>query len=187
MSVTTIGSPAAPRITPTTMQTFTGKLVDLANFQPDDVRLPDIAHALSLINRFTGHSKCPYSVAQHSVMVSNLTPPEHALWGLLHDASEAYLGDVATPLKNALPGYRELEERVQRTIAGAFGLSWPMPATVKEADLRALMAEKRDLIPGDHDWGIDVEPHCGPINPYCWKQARELFLARYRELSRWGR
>jgi hypothetical protein len=82
----------------TTMQTYTGKLIDLANFSEEDVRLPDISHALSLISRFTGHSKCPYSVAQHSVMVSRLTLPENALWGLLHDASEAYLGDVATPL-----------------------------------------------------------------------------------------
>lgn len=166
----------------TTMQTYTGKLIDLANFRAEDVRLPDISHALSLITRFTGHAKCPYSVAQHSVMVSRLTPPECALWGLLHDASEAYLGDVATPLKNLLPGYRELEEHVQRTIARVFGLAWPMPPVVKHADLRALMAEKRDLIPGNHDWGIDVEPACGPVNPYCWSQAKELFENRYKEL-----
>lgn len=165
-----------------TMQTYTGKLIDLADFTEEDVRLPDISHALSLINRFTGHSKVPYSVAQHSVMVSKLTRPENALWGLLHDASEAYLGDVATPLKNLLPGYRELEERVQRTIARVFHLSWPMPPDVKEADVRALMAEKRDLIPGTHDWGIDVEPHCGPVNPYCWSQAKQLFEKRFLEL-----
>lgn len=166
----------------TTMQTYTGKLVDLANFREDDVRLPDISHALSIINRFTGHSKCPYSVAQHSVMVSNLCQPEHALWGLLHDASEAYLGDVATPLKNVLPGYRELEEHVQRTIARVFHLPWPMPAAVKEADLRALMGEKRDLITGSINWGIDIEPACGPVNPYCWSQAKELFESKYKEL-----
>jgi 5'-deoxynucleotidase YfbR-like HD superfamily hydrolase len=166
----------------TTMQTYTGKLVDLANFGEEDVRLPDISHALSLISRFTGHSKCPYSVAQHSVMVSRLTLPENALWGLLHDASEAYLGDVATPLKNLLPGYRELEERVQQTIARVFRLSWPMPPDVKQADLRALMAEKRDLISCSHDWGIDVEPACGPVNPYSWTQAKELFEARFKEL-----
>ena len=148
------------------------------------MRLPDIAHALSILTRFTGHSKCPYSVAQHSVMVSRLTPSEHALWGLMHDASEAYLGDVSTPLKNVLPGYRELEEHVQRTIARVFGLAWPMPSSVKDADLRALMAEKRDLIPCAHDWGIDVEPACGPVNPYCWTQAQDLFESRYKELVR---
>lgn len=167
---------------PSVMQTYTGKLIDLADFKEEDVRLPDISHALSILNRFTGHSKVPYSVAQHSVMVSRLCAPENAMWGLLHDASEAYLGDVATPLKSLMPGYRGLEEHVQHVIARVFRLRWPMPADVKEADMRALMAEKRDLIPGDHDWGIDVEPHCGPVNPYCWSQAKELFEKRYLEL-----
>lgn len=167
---------------PHTMQTYTGRLIDLSRFSDEDVRLPDIAHALSVINRFTGHSKVPYSVAQHSVMVSRLTPDEHALCGLLHDASEAYLGDVATPLKNMLPGYRELEEHVQRTIARVFRTPWPMPPEVKEADLRALMAEKRDLVSCAHDWGIDVDPQCGPVNPCSWDQAKKLFENRFREL-----
>lgn len=166
----------------TTMQTFSGRLVDLAKFAVEDVRIADIAHALSIINRFTGHSKVPYSVAQHSVMVSRICEPEYALWGLLHDASEAYLGDMATPLKTLLPQYRELEEHVQKTIALAFGLAWPMPSVVKIADLRALMGEKRDLVPGSADWGIDIEPACGPINPYCWHQAKKLFEDRYKEL-----
>lgn len=168
----------------TTMQTFTGKLVDLADFRVEDVRLPDIAHALSLINRFTGHSKVPYSVAQHSVMVSQMCDPENALWGLLHDASEAYLGDMATPLKTLLPDYRALEEHVQKTIAKAFYLSWPIPQDVKVADLRALMGEKRDIIPCGIDWGLDIEPKCGPINPCGWQQAKTLFEERYRELVR---
>lgn len=168
----------------TTMQTYTGKLIDLKNFTVDDVRLSDISHALSMLNRFTGHSKCPYSVAQHSVMVSKLCAPEHALWGLLHDASEAYLGDIASPLKAMLPEYQKLEDHFQQTIAKAFYLPWPMPADVKHCDLRALMAEKRDLIPGDHDWGIDVEPMSGPINPYSWTQAKQLFEDRYKELCK---
>jgi hypothetical protein len=166
----------------TTMQTYTGKLVDLANFTVDDVRLPDISHSLAMLNRFTGHSKRPYSVAQHSVMVSRLCRPEHAMWGLMHDASEAYLGDMASPLKAMLPAYRELEEHVQRAIAKAFYLPWPIPPEVKHCDLRALMAEKRDLITGTHDWGIDVEPMGGPVNPYGWEQAKKLFEDRYKEL-----
>ena len=171
------------RVKNTTMQTYTGKLLDLAHFREDDVRLPDISHALAIINRFTGHSRCPYSVAQHSVMVSKIIEPKHARWGLLHDASEAYLGDVATPLKNMLPEYRALEEHIQRTIARRFGLVWPMPVEVKRADVRALMAEKRDLLTVDHDWGIDVEPMAGPILPYCWQQAKQLFEERYKEIA----
>lgn len=167
----------------TTMQTFTGKLIDLSKFSVDDVRLPDISHALAILNRFTGHSKTPYSVAQHSVMVSRICPPEHAMWGLLHDASEAYLGDIASPLKSMLPDYAVLEEKFQRVIAQAFHLPYPIPHEVKLADKRALMAEKRDLITCDHDWGIDVEPMAGPINPYCWQQAKKLFEERYLELA----
>ena len=169
-------------MTNTSMQTYTGKIIDLALFTEDDVRLPDISHALAIINRFTGHSRVPYSVAQHSVMVSKLVDKEHAMWGLLHDASEAYLGDVATPLKNMLPEYRALEDRVQRAIARRFMLVWPMPKEVKQADVRALLAEKRELLTVDHDWGIDIEPMAGPILPYCWQQAKQLFENRYEEI-----
>lgn len=167
----------------TMMQTFTGKVIDLANFKEDDVRLPDIAHALSLINRFTGHSVEPYSVAQHSVLVSRIVEERHALWALLHDASEAYIGDVATPLKTMLPNYRELEEQIQRAIAQKFGLKWPMPHEIKEADLKALMAEKRDLIPGGHDWGIPVDPAAGEVVPLSWQDAKKLFEDRFKELT----
>lgn len=168
----------------TTMQTFTGKLIDLRTFSAEDVRLPDISHALSCINRYTGHTKVPYSVAQHSVMVSYLCEREEALWGLLHDASEAYLGDVARPLKIMLPQYVTLEKDVQRAIAGAFGMAWPMPAAVKVADNRALIAEKRVLMTVDHDWGIEAEPVPHPIIPLHWQEAKKLFEDRFKELTR---
>jgi 5'-deoxynucleotidase YfbR-like HD superfamily hydrolase len=167
----------------TTMQTFSGRMIDLRQFAASDVSIDDIAHSLSIVNRFTGHSKVPYSVAQHSVMVSRLVRPEHAMWGLLHDASEAYLGDVARPLKAMLPEYKELEQHVQQEIAKAFYLCWPIPDEVKLADNRALMAEKRDLIPCDHDWGIDVQPMSGPVSALRWHQAKMLFLNRYKELE----
>lgn len=169
-------------MSPHCMQTNSGRLVNLASMSEEDIDIGDIAHSLAHIVRFTGHISKPYSVAQHCMLVADLCPPEHRLWGLLHDASEAYLGDVATPLKSMMPGYRGLEEHVQRVIARVFRLTWPMPSDVKDADLRALMAEKRDLITCDHDWGIEVEPHCGPVNPYCWSQAKELFEKRYLEL-----
>jgi hypothetical protein len=165
------------------MQTYTGKLVDLSNFTPEDVRLPDISHALSQINRFTGHTTHPLSVAEHSVMVSKLCPPEHALWGLLHDASEAYLGDVASPLKAMLPDYRAIEQRVQQVIARAFRLPWPMPDAVHEADRRALMAEKHALMSVDHDWGIDAAPVNMPVTCCTPMVAKKLFEARFKEVN----
>ncbi|NBV87921.1 MAG: metal-dependent phosphohydrolase [Betaproteobacteria bacterium] len=166
----------------TTMQTFTGALVDLAAFTSDHVRLPDIAHALSLVNRFTGHTVVPYTVAQHSVVVSRLCPPEHALWGLLHDASEAYLGDVARPLKHLLREYRELEAHVQREIARRFGLQWPMPECVHEADMRALLAEKEWLLSVQHDWGMQAAPIASPQVAWSWQESKEAFTKRAKEL-----
>jgi hypothetical protein len=85
-------------LSPSMMQSYTGRVIDLRDFRTADVDIRDIAHALSLVNRFTGHTKYPYSVAQHSVMVSRMVQPEHAMWGLLQDAREAYLGYVARPL-----------------------------------------------------------------------------------------
>lgn len=166
----------------TTMQTYSGKLIDLAKFTALDVRLVDISHALSLLNRFTGHSTSPYSVAQHSVAVSRMLPDDMALWGLLHDGSEAYLGDVATPLKTLLPCYREIEERVQRAIARAFGLRWPMPQQVKDADRCALASEKEALFSVSHDWGLgDCQPVAIGV-PLPWYEAKQQFESRFKEI-----
>lgn len=108
-----------------------------------DVRIGDIAHALAMQCRFTGHCREFYSVAQHSVLVSELCPPELRLWGLLHDAAEAYLADVARPVKHLpeMRGYRAAEARIMNAIAEAFGLELPIPAAVKKADTIALGAE----------------------------------------------
>lgn len=159
------------------MQTHTGKVVDLSRFAEEDICIEDIAHALSQIIRFTGHAKAPYSVAQHSLLVAEIAPPEHRLWALLHDASEAYLGDVASPLKTLLPQYRELEDQFQKVIAGRFGLPYPIPAAVKHADRVALMVEKRDLLLVQHEWPGEFAPesplHIVNILP-CWEAEVEL-------------
>lgn len=169
--------------TPTEIQTFTGKVIDLGLVTEEDIDILDIAHALSLINRYTGHTIAPYSVAQHSVHVSRLVADEHALWGLLHDASEAYLGDVSRPLKSMLPDYKRLEEMVQRAIADRFALQWPIPAEVKAADNVALMAEKRDLMAWNRgDWGIDEMAAPDRIVCLPWQEAQEQFFKRCEEV-----
>lgn len=167
------------------MQTFTGKIIDLTNIKPDDIRMPDISHALSQLVRFTGHAKQPYTVAQHSVFVSKLVDPRHALWGLLHDSTEAYLGDVSRPLKLLLPEYRALEDSLHRTIAQKFGLPWPMPKEVKHADNVALVTEKRDLLTVDHDWGMgDIAPAVQSLaNVWDSKDAKRMFESRFLELT----
>lgn len=129
------------------IRVYSGKLVDLLNFKSEDVSVTDIAHALSNICRFTGHCSSFYSVAQHSVLVSNMVPKELALSGLMHDASEAYLSDVTRALKHkTLFGkyYQELEKRVTHVINLALDIPLDSPA-VKQADDDALKMEQMQL------------------------------------------
>lgn len=173
-------------MSPHSLQTHSGLMVDLCNMSEDDIRLDDVAHSLSQIIRFTGHANRPYTVAQHSMLVADLCPEEHRVWGLLHDAAEAYVGDVATPLKSLLPDYREIEERVQKLIAGRFGLCWPIPEAVKEADKEALMVEKMDLFDKWIPWPGDVFPSTTRTikNVLNSESAEWLFKEMYSELSR---
>ena len=149
-------------------------------------QIDDIAHALSNLCRFTGHTRSFYSVAQHSYLVSTLVPPEHALAGLLHDAAEAYLGDVSTPLKRLLPAYKEIERRIEAGIFAQFGLPADLPACVKQADRTMLATEMRDLMPNHGDLGYDVGRPCATlvVRPQTPEMAKAFFLARFEELRK---
>lgn len=177
------------------IQTFTGILFDVANPNPINVDIIDIAHGLAHVCRFGGHTSSFYSVAQHSVMVSTLVPKHLARAALLHDAAEAYLGDVPTPIKRVLPDYEALYRGVEYEICVAFGLfygwtygdeGYPEPLLIapeiKRADMVALATEKRDLLlPGV--WEVDAKPLPGPIVPWAPAEAKERFLMRWREVN----
>jgi len=163
--------------------TYTGKIVTPLNPDPETICIEDIAHSLANQCRFTGHTKEFYSVAQHSVLVSQLVPPEDVKWGVLHDASEAYLSDIARPIKQAEglgETYLETEYLLMRAIAERFDLPpLPLPESVKRADNVMLDTEIKEL--------MDFEPygteffHIG----YCWTPgyAENMFLTWWEMMS----
>lgn len=170
--------------------TFTGKAVNPLDPDPETIDIIDIAHALSRMPRFTGHCRGDhaYTVAQHSVLVSCELPPKHALTGLLHDASEAYLGDLARPIKldkglGAM--YRMVESRLMGTIADKYGIDWPLPVRVKQADDQLLRAEVRDLM-ADHKLFNGLKrgkAYIRTITPWPPRMSYDMFLLRFEELT----
>lgn len=129
--------------------------------RPCDVCLEDIGAALGKICRFGGHAQRFYSVAEHSMRVAELLPPKLAMLGLLHDAAEAYVGDMIQPLKKGMPAFKEIERGVQNAVWMAFNMWRPTPvemAAVRIADLRMLVTERRDLLTSAcGEWGKEVE------------------------------
>jgi 5'-deoxynucleotidase YfbR-like HD superfamily hydrolase len=172
-----------------TILTSSGRYFDLRNPNPDDIHIGEIAHALSHLCRFTGHVRKFYSVAEHCVHTSYLVPQEHALHALLHDAAEAYIGDVASPLKYMLPEYREIERAVEAAVGRAFGLSTLPHPSVKHADLVMLATERRDLLPWDIEdqWEclLGINPIPMRLNPMSPKAARKAFIARFYQIDKW--
>jgi len=150
------------------------------------ITIEDIAHALASLVRFNGHTREPYTVAQHSVLVSLLCDPDDALWGLLHDAAEAYMGEVVSPIKATLPAFERAETLLLKRIVTRFGLGWPMPWSVRQADAVLVATEARDLIPPygqvKREGYGDGTPDPKTIRPWGWQKAKATFLQRYAEL-----
>lgn len=178
------------------IQTHSGRAFDLLDPQPDQIDIEDIAWALSHLCRFTGHSRRPYSVAEHSVRVYAIVAVAQGsgsnLAGrvaLLHDASEAYLGDVSSPLKRLLPAYVELEAKVQDAIHARFGmpptreLSPALVEAVRTADLIMLATERASLLSLPPRPWIDLPPPIKLENPMGWSPdlARVSFASAFAE------
>ena len=167
------------------MQTYTGKKFWPLKPNPEDVCIEDIAHSLSLLCRYNGQCNEFYSVAQHSVFVSQL---ELSLEALLHDAPEAYMGDVITPLKIFLPFVKRIERNLERTIFQHFGIETYDKKAIKHADKIALYTETRDnMSPPPEEWkDARKYTHLLPperIIPLGPKESEILFLERYQELT----
>lgn len=162
--------------------TFTGQ--QFYPLAPDvaSIAIEDIAHALSNLCRYNGHCRTFYSVAEHSLRVSHGVPREDALWGLLHDASEAYLGDFVSPLKHHTAcgqDYQRHEANLMAAICARFGLPATMPASVLRADHEQLQDELHWLL--DPATIFDRRMSLNTMPPL---HAELEFLNRFRELTR---
>lgn len=172
-------------------QTYTGVKFNPIYCGPEDIRIEDIAHALANYPRFGGHTRYVYSVAQHSCLVHDKMPRDESLrsrmlrlQALLHDATEAYLGDVVKPLKELLPEYKAMERRLEKMIFYMHKLPDRLEPEVKAADLTALATEKRDLLYNGPVWEAlaGIEPWPETVVPWQSPVAKEQFLARYYTL-----
>lgn len=194
------------------LETYTNKLFDPFEATLDDIDIRDIAHALSMLVRYCGHVRSFYSVAEHSLAVSKLAgermrvdwhhDPESdsvriaAKWGLLHDASEAYLGEVCRGLKHR-PGvmevYRAAEERLSELIWEKF-MDCPSdyraplePVVIKPIDREICGTEMRQLMHRALDPDGNPLPPTIPglvVGVMTPAEAETRFMARYCEL--WG-
>lgn len=176
---------------PSCIELSSGLYFDVCRPDHTLVNIRDIAHALSNLCRFNGHCREFYSVAQHSVLVSHIVPKPLAFLGLMHDAAEAYLGDISKPLKAELPDFKRMENAVLAEIRAHYlhefhSFGEEAQEQVRHADLVALATEARDLMPsGGRDWavlqGIEPWPHRIEV-PLLPKEARRAFLDRFHDL-----
>ena len=154
--------------------------------RPEDVHIEDIAWMLAGQNRWKGATRRGVmTIAQHSVIVSHLCEPTFALQGLLHDATEAYLGDIAGPIKPFLPDFVRAEEALWEVIAARFGVPVVMDPSVKTADAISLHTESRDLLlPPPVEWRSYLPPPMEDrIQLWDRETAAREFLFRFRELT----
>lgn len=175
--------------------TASGRLYDVLNPDPRMIVIEDIAHQLALTNRWGGASRLPISVAQHSCLVAEMVeaPPTQLLKlkriALLHDAPEAYLGDVCRPLKAISPQYREYEALAWEAICKKFKLNaFTIPMEVHHADRLMLAWEAELYMPKEcyqacfmdrPSYPAEME---GLLAPWSWRVAKSTFLARFKLL-----
>ena len=168
------------------IQTASGRRFWPTDPRSEDVCIEDIGHALAMKCRFSGHTKSFYSVAQHSLLVSENVSPEYAKVALLHDAAEAYFADVAKPIKREYPVFDEIEGMILLAVFQRFDLHLPLPDVVKRIDMVLLATERRDLMAHPRlECNIleGVVPLREVIRPLCVSEANALFMARAAELG----
>lgn len=160
---------------PDSIRTVSGIYVNIFEPTPEMIDIKDIAHSLAHQCRFGGHLPEFYSVAQHSILCSKMVDAENCLAALMHDASEAYLLDIPSPIKKRLTNYKELEDNLMTIIAKKYNFQWPLSNQVKEADYAMLVSEWHGL--------MLKQPSRNPIIPLNFEKSKELFLSSFELYS----
>lgn len=159
-----------------TIRTFKGHYLNVFDPKPESIDIEDIAHALSHVCRFAGHTRIFYSVAQHSIEVMKMCSRENRLAGLLHDASEAYMCDLPRPIKRNLPEYKNIEENLMGVIAQKFGLEYPFHPEIKKADEYQLHIEYCFLM------NTEASKNQKRLDYMTFLDAKKLFLELFETL-----
>lgn len=168
------------------IQTWSGKQFWPTAPRAEDVDIEDIAWMLAQQNRWKGATIVPYNIAQHSVYVSSISDSEYMLQGLLHDATEAYLGDMAGPIKSSFPDFVKAENALWEVIANKYGVPVELHPSVKRADLVLLNMESLALMRKPPvEWRQSLPPPADFVIKVAGPSASaELFLERFKELTR---
>jgi len=169
------------------IQSYTGEVIRPLSSSPGNIRIDDIAHSLSMQCRYTGHCTSFFSVSEHCCHVSDVLRERvgfsMALYGLLHDASEAYLSDVPRPIKPLLNGYQEAENRLLGIILNRFGLRKELPHDVHIIDKSMLAVEKEAVMVevSGMSWELEGIVPLPSVEIQCWnpREAEVEFLKRF--------
>jgi len=148
--------------------TFKGIEFDIMNPTPEMIDIEDIAHSLSNQCRWGGHTPFFHSVAEHCLLCAEMAPAPFQFEALMHDASEAYILDVPTPLKALLGNYKEIEDKIMGVIAKKYGINWPLSKTVKEIDKQILNIE----------WGV-IRQNKGRYKGLSREEAKKRFIDKF--------
>lgn len=174
-------------MSPTSLHTFGSRQIDFLDPKPEDIDIEDIFMSLSRTSRYRGFTTRIYSVLEHSyrgALAMRKLKPEYTLEFLLHDAAEAYVGDVPTPLKELIPEFRTIEHRIDAVIREKYGLPLTMSPEVKAMDLAMMVTEKQALKPDSGDWGlleglkpanVNIDPDTYFSNNWLRSAALDLF------------
>ena len=186
-----------PERTAGIIRTIKGNVIDLQNFTEDSVDIEDIAWGLGRCLRYNGHIRQDYTVAHHSIIMSYAVPEQNALEALLHDAAEAYIGDLIWPFKALFPEVESFENRMALTIMDRFGVpvintsneqglyEYEKSIAVREAD-RAIFEHECISMDRPGVWHQHIEDawlKACEIHEHYWWTSQHAFLQRFQELT----